>query len=117
MQEVSTVTAQTPHVPARRANLWRHADFMRFWLGQTISEFGSGLGALSLTAILLLGASPAQVGVLAALGGLPVLVIGLQAGVWVDRVRRRPLLIAADLLNALLMLSVPVAWFLGVLRL
>ena len=45
------------------------------------------------------------------------MLVGLQAGVWVDRLRRRPLLIAADVLSALLLLSVPLAWFLGVLRL
>jgi predicted MFS family arabinose efflux permease len=117
MQEQSTIMTQAVPARSRRGELWRQGNFRRFWLGQAISELGSGLGALSLTAILLLDASPAQIGVLAALSGLPVLLVGLQAGVWVDRVRRRPVLIAADLLNALLMLSVPVAWFLGVLRL
>lgn len=103
-------------VTPERTRLWRHPDFMRLWLGQTISELGSGLGALSLTAILLLAATPAQMGLLAALGGAPVLLVGLQAGVWVDRLRRRPMLIAADLLRALLLLSVPLAWWLQLLR-
>jgi MFS family permease len=115
MQEQTTIMAHVTPVRARCAGLWRHKDFLRFWIGQTISEFGSGLGALSLTAILQLGASPAEVGVLAALGGLPVLLVVLQAGVWVDRIPRRPVFIAADPLSALLMLSVPLAWFLGVL--
>jgi predicted MFS family arabinose efflux permease len=108
--------SQPAPIHTRRRGLWQHKDFMRFWLGQTISEFGSGLGALSLTAILLLGASPAQVGLLAALSGLPVVLVGLQAGVWVDRLRRRPVLIAADVLSALLLVSVPLAWYFGLLR-
>ncbi len=80
-----------------RQRLWPEADFRRLWLGQTVSEFGSLLGALPLVALLALDASPAQIGVLAALESLPRLLLGLFAGVWVDRVRRRPLLLAADL--------------------
>lgn len=102
----------------RRPGLWHHADFMKLWTGQTISQFGSMITreALPFTAVLLLDATPSQMGLLIAAGAAPVLLFGLIAGVWVDRVRRRPLLIAADLLRALLLLSIPAAWFLGLLR-
>ncbi len=97
----------------RFSGLWRQPDFMRLWAGQTISEFGTWLGALSLLAILNLDATPAQMGTLETLKAAPAIVIGLFAGVWVDRLRRRPLLIAADLGRALMLGSVVVLAFLG----
>src|SRR5262245_20296796 len=98
--------------------LWRHRDFMKLWTGQTISQLGShiGGGALRFTAILILGATPFQISALAAAQLLPALLLGLLAGVWVDRLRRRPLLIAADVGRGLLLLSVPLAYLLGLLR-
>lgn len=101
----------------QRTVLWQHADFLRLWLGQSVSQFGSQIGgmALELTAILVLGATPIQLGILSAARSAPVLAVGLLAGVWVDRVRRRPLLIAADLGRALLLASIPTAWLLGAL--
>ncbi len=86
---------------------------MRLWAGQTISEFGTWLGALSLLAILNLDATPAQMGTLETLKAAPAIIIGLFAGVWVDRLRRRPLLIAADLGRALMLGSVVLLAFLG----
>jgi MFS family permease len=97
-------------------SLWSHRPFMLLWLGQSVSELGSTMGALGLTALLLLNANAVQMGVLATAGMVPVLLIGLQAGVWVDRLRRRPLLLAADIGRALLLLSVPIAAALGWLR-
>lgn len=90
--------------------LWRHPDFMKLWVGQTVSQFGAQITmlALPLTAVLLLHASPAQMGVLGAMEMAPFLLIGLFAGVYVDRVRRRPLLVAADVGRALLLATVPV---------
>jgi MFS family permease len=98
--------------------LWRNADFVKLWIGQTISNAGSGITsvALPLTAVLALSATPAQMGILNALDGVAVLLIGLLAGVWVDRLRRRPVLIATDLGRALLLGSIPLAAFLHVLR-
>jgi len=72
--------------------------------------------ALPLTAVLVLAATPTQMGILGALDGASVLVIGLLAGVWVDRVRRRPLLLAADLGRAFVLGTIPLAALLGVLR-
>lgn len=92
---------------------------MRFWLGQTASMFGSRIGviAVPLTALYVLHASVSQMGLLAAAGSLPVFLVGLIAGVWADRVRRRPLMIAADVGRALLLATVPIAYLFGVLSL
>jgi MFS family permease len=93
-------------------------DFARLWIGQTVSQLGSQIGgtAMVFTAILTLNASPSQLGVLGAIQAVPVLLLGLLAGVWVDRLRRRRILIAADLGRALLLLTVPLAAAAGVLR-
>ncbi len=98
--------------------LWRRPDFLKLWAGQTTSEFGSQMTvlALPLVAAIILQASPTQMGVLVALETVPVLLLGLAAGVWVDRLRRRPLLITADLGRALLLISIPVFSWLGALR-
>jgi MFS family permease len=98
--------------------LWRNADFRRLWVGKTISDLGSGIGgtALPLTAVLVLSATPAQMGALAAIGAAPVLLVGLPAGAWVDRLPRRPILIVTDLGRALLLATVPLAAALGTLH-
>ena len=114
--------ASNPPAPAQTArrltSLWRQADFMRLWAGQTISGFGSAITglALPLTAILILRATPREMGLLGAAGTLPALLFGLLAGVWVDRARRRPLLIGAELGRALLLGSVPALAMLRLLR-
>ncbi|KPV45827.1 hypothetical protein SE17_44005, partial [Kouleothrix aurantiaca] len=115
METIHSDAPPVPELPARFAGLWRHRDFVRLWIGQTISQFGSTITreALPYTAILALQASPAQMGLLGAASTAPLLILGLFAGVWVDRVRRRPLMIAADLGRALLLLSIPLAFALG----
>ncbi|HZE39139.1 MAG TPA: MFS transporter [Stackebrandtia sp.] len=92
--------------------LWRHRDFMKLWIAQTISLFTSQflLLALPLTAVLLLDAGPTQVGLLTAAGYAPFLLIGLPAGVWVDRLRRRPIMITADVARCLILSTVPVLY-------
>ena len=91
-------------------------DFNRLWAGQIISEVGSGFGVLGLLAILHLNATPAQIGILESARSAPALLIGLFAGVWVDRVARRPLLLISDWGRALLLGLVVVAAFTGTLR-
>jgi MFS family permease len=97
--------------------LWRHPDFLKLWVGQSISEFGTRISrtAIPLIAVILLGASPAQMGVLTALGSAPVLLFGLFAGVWVDRLPRRPVMIAMDLGRLLLLLTIPITALTGTL--
>ncbi len=95
----------------RAGGLWRDPEFLKLWTGQAISQIGSRISreGLPLTAVLVLGASPFQMGLLNGLGAAAVLAPGLFAGAWVDRLRRRPVLIAADLGRALLLGSVPIA--------
>src|SRR6516164_7005335 len=98
--------------------LWNNPDFMKVWLSHTISNIGNGITgiALPVIAVQMLAATPGQMSVLSALDGIVVLLFGLLAGVWVDRLRRRPVLIATDLGRALLVASVPAAALLGILR-
>jgi MFS family permease len=94
-------------------SLWRHADFNKLWLGQGISSVGSQvtLLALPLTAVLYLHASTAQVGLLSAAGLLAYSGPSLLFGVMADRMRRRPLMIAADMGRTLVIALIPVlAW-------
>ena len=95
-----------------RGGLWRHPDFLRLWAGQTISQFGSQISALALpiAAIVVLDASAFQVALLGTVEFLPFLLFTLPAGVWVDRLRRRPILVIADLGRAAALVSVPVAY-------
>lgn len=97
--------------------LWRNGDFMRLWFGQTISEAGTQVSQLAIptVAILLLGASPFQVGLLTALEWLPFLVLSLVAGVYADRLKRRPLMIASDIGRIVALITIPVAFSLGLL--
>jgi MFS family permease len=89
------------------------------WVADTVSLFGSSLSsfALPLVAIITLGATTEQMGIMQAVQGLPVLFLGLLAGVWVDRANVRRLLIRLDLLAAAVIVVVPVTYALGVLSL
>jgi MFS family permease len=100
------------------ASLWRNADFRKLWAGQTISELGSVVtrSAVPLVAVLVLGAGPLQMAFLVVSASLAVLLVGLFAGAWVDRLRRRPILIWADLVRAVLLFSIPAAYLGGGLR-
>ena len=99
--------------------LWADVDFLKLWSAQTISLVGTQvtLLALPLTAILLLDAAPLEIALLGAMETLPFLLFALPAGVWVDRLRRRPLMVIADLARAGALLSIPVAHWLDVLTL
>jgi MFS family permease len=103
----------------RRAALRHNRGFMLLFAGQSISVLGSDITtwALPLTAVLTLGASPTQMGLLSAAGALPILLAGPVAGAWTDRVRRKPLLIFADLGRVLILASIPLAAVLGHLSL
>jgi MFS family permease len=102
----------------RRRSLWRHADFMKLWTGETISQLGTQVTMLALptTAILVLNASPFEVGLLTTLEFLPFILVGLPAGVWVDRLHRRPVLIAGDIGRVVALGSIPLAYELNVLH-
>ena len=96
-------------IRGRLSGLLRHPDFLKLWAGQSVSLVGSQVTRLALpfTAILSLHATAAQMGILGAVQLAPFLLLGLFVGVWVDRLRRRPILIAADIGRALLLLVIP----------
>jgi MFS family permease len=97
--------------------LWRDVDFVKLWLGQFISDTGSQVSVLALptVAILVLRATPFQVGLLSALEFLAFPVLGLVAGVYADRFRRIRIMAACDALRTLIFGSVPLAWAFGIL--
>jgi MFS family permease len=109
----ATAPATAPLVPLRR-----HRDFLLFWSGETVSLFGSQVTflALPLTAILVLHASPFELGLLNAGGFLPFLFVSLPAGAWLDRRRKRPILLLSNLVRALIVGLVPLAAVFGWVR-
>ena len=107
-----------PEAPRERPpGLWRHRDFLLLWSGQAVSELGSAvtLLAVPLIAVVLLHASTFSVGLLATASTLPFLIIALPAGLVVDRLAKRPMLIACDASRLVVIGSVPVAAAAGVL--
>jgi len=96
--------------------LWRHQNFMLLWAGQTVSLFGTQITTLALPtiAILLLHVTPFEVGVLAAIPWVAYLGLGLFAGVTVDRMPRRIVMMIADIGRAVALGSIPLAFTLGV---
>lgn len=105
--------------PPPESGLWRNGPFVRLWAAATISDFGSFVTrtALPLAAIYVLKAGPLDIAALRGLEFVGYLLVGLIAGAWVDRLRRRPILIGADLGRALLLGSIPVAAAMGGLTL
>jgi MFS family permease len=103
----------------RHAGLWRDPDFATVWAGQSISLIGCAVTqlALPLVAVLVLGATPTQMGFLTAAQTAPLVVVGRLAGAWVDRLPRRPLMIASDVIRAGVLGSIPAAALAGALRL
>jgi MFS family permease len=99
--------------------MWRNRAFVRVWSASTISYFGSFITrtALPLAAIYALGAGPLEISALRSVEFIAALIVGLVAGAWVDRLRRRPIMIAADLGRAVMLGSIPVAAIAGVLGL
>ena len=100
----------------RNDTLWSHQDFVRLWSGRAVSQFGTQLSlvAIPLYAVLALDASPLQMGILAAAAGIPRLLIGFVAGAWVDRLRRKPIMLVTDFGRALTMATIPLAVLLGI---
>jgi MFS family permease len=95
-----------------RGGLWEHADFLKLWTGQTISEFGTQISALAIPWVAAVGlhASPFAFSLLGVVEFLPFILFALPAGVWVDRLRRRPILIVGDASRAVLLAAIPVLW-------
>ncbi|MFB4293954.1 MFS transporter [Nonomuraea sp. ATR24] len=107
-----------PDPPLSDLPLRKQRDYRLLWSARTISITGSEVSklAIPLTAVTLLAAGPAEMGILTAAASLPALLFGLQAGAIADRLsRHRPLMIACELVSAVAAVTVPVAWLLGVL--
>ena len=100
-----------------RTSLAGHHDFRQLWVGDTVSQFGTQVGgiALELLAVVVLGASAFQMGLLGTFENLAFLLVGLPAGAWVDRMRKRQVLIWGDVVRGAALLTLPVAWLLDVL--
>ncbi len=100
-----------------RPSLWRHADFVKIWLAGTVSQMGSQVSqfAIPFIAAVILRATPFEVALLGAFEMLPFILLALPAGAWLDRMRRRPVLIVGDLGRALALLTIPLAYAAGVL--
>jgi MFS family permease len=99
--------------PARsRLGLLRHPEFRKLWTAETISQYGTQVSALGipLIAALYLNVTPFEFGLIATIEFLPFILLSLPAGVWVDRLRRRPILIVGDVGRGLALLSIPIAY-------
>jgi len=101
----------------RALGLLRETDYRRLWVGETVSQFGSQVSLLAIPyiATVLLLATPFEVALLGALQFLPFLLFTLPAGAWVDRLRRRPILISGDLVRVVALGTIPLTWAFGVL--
>jgi MFS family permease len=98
--------------------LWHHPDFLKLWTGQSISELGSQVSQLAIPwlAAVELHASPLAFSLIGVLGFMPFILFALPAGVWVDRLRRRQILIVGDSARAVLLALIPILWAAGVLQ-
>ncbi|MHC2998392.1 MFS transporter [Microbacterium sp. HJ5] len=109
-------------LPSRPAapvgSLWRDRNFLTLWSGQALSQFGAQIAELAIPvlAVLLLNATEFQVGALNAANVAAFLLVGLPAGAWIDRMRKRHVMIVADLVRAAALALVPLLWTMGVLE-
>ncbi|WP_239081976.1 MFS transporter [Streptomyces sp. SID9727] len=106
-----------PHWPRPRWGVFTQPDFRLLWTGETVSGLGNSITvvALPLIAVEVLDANSTAVGLLAAAVWLPWLLVGLPVGAWVDRIRKRPLMIACDVLAGTALASIPLAAWLDAL--
>jgi MFS family permease len=95
-----------------KGGLWRHSDFLKLWSAETISQVGSQVSGLALpfVAIVTLEVSAFQVALLGIVEFAPFVLVSLPAGVWVDRLPRRPILVVGDLGRAVLLATIPLAY-------
>jgi MFS family permease len=100
-----------------RGGLWRHADFLKLWSAETVSQLGTQITvlALPLVAIVTLDVSAFKVALLGVVDFAPFILVSLPAGVWVDRMSRKQILVVADVGRAVLLATIPLAYWLDVL--
>jgi MFS family permease len=113
------VTAPAEEPTAQAPSLWHDREFVKLWVGETVSMFGTQVTtlALPLTALLVLGISGDELGLIRFLQGVAFVILPIPLGVWVDRRRHRPVLVGTNLVRAALVGSVPVLASLDMLRL
>ncbi len=113
--EPASATAASAVQAAPRRSLWHHANFMKLWLAATVSLMGSQVSQLAIPfiATVILVSSPLEVALLGTVEMAPFLLFALPAGAWLDRVRRRPVLIAGDFGRGLALLTIPIAYAAG----
>src|SRR6266545_3637183 len=116
-EPIMTTTTLRRLLRRRFRGLWLSPDFRKLWASLTITSFGAQVTnlALPLTAALLLHATPMQMGVLVALETLPFALVSLHAGVLLDRVRKLPIVILADLTRGAALLAIPITAWMGAL--
>jgi MFS family permease len=103
--------------PPRSRSLFTNESFRNVFLAASVSTVGTQISflAIPLLAVIVLNATPAQVGILGVLKTIAFLLVGLPAGAWLDRIRRRGVMVAADLVRAALLASVVISWWLDLL--
>jgi MFS family permease len=113
-----TTERETAAGSARTPTLWHDGNFLRMWSGQSFSQFGAQITELAIPvlAVIVLQATEFEVGLLTAAGVAAFLVVGLPAGAWIDRMRKRHVMIAADLVRAIALATLPLMWWLGILH-
>ncbi|TQM18534.1 MFS transporter [Microbacterium kyungheense] len=111
-------TAGPAVTPAPKGSLWRDRNFMTLWSGQALSQFGAQITELAIPvlAVLALNATEWEVGVLNAAQVAAFLIVGLPAGAWIDRMRKRHVMMVADAVRAVALATLPVLAMLGVLQ-
>ncbi|MET0673767.1 MAG: MFS transporter, partial [Microbacterium pygmaeum] len=116
------MSQSVPDEAAREApvtrSLWRDRNFLTMWSGQAFSQFGAQITELAIPvlAVLLLDATEFEVGVLTAANVAAFLIVGLPAGAWIDRMRKRHVMIWADAARAVALGAVPLLWMHGMLQ-
>ena len=105
------MNSEATELAAKKSSLWGRPNFLRLWSSETISSFGAQFSelAIPLTAVLVLQGTPAQLGILNAAITAPFLLFSLIAGVWVDRHKRRSVMIISNVARAFLLASIPLA--------
>jgi len=101
----------------QREGLWKNSNFLKLWTSETISQFGSQFTqlALPLTAIIILNADSTELGILTFAGSVPWLIFGLLVGVWVDRHRKKRIMVTSNILRGSILALIPIAAVLGVI--
>ncbi len=102
-----------------KSNLWRNPDFLKFWFGDTVTQFTGQITALVLPtiAILTLEVTDFELGILNALGFIAFPIFALFVGVFIDRVKRKPVMVTANIIRLITLATIPVAFVLGILNL